>query len=164
MELVFTEVAATVAPAGSPGTEVRAPLGGDPAARTVLGVGPVEMTLERHAAGFMWSVANRGDGAVPLRNVAVVLRVEGVTEPLRMFRHGYQSWSSSGVVVLGQHRDPSQRADFPFIQGVYHADAQRVPEGEVRSEWCTALDDAAPGGPRSSSGSTEGTATTGPSA
>ena len=146
MELVLSEVAVTVARAGSAGRERRAALGADVAARAVVGVGPVEVTLERHGSGFAWSVANRGEVAVQLRSVAVLLRLEDATEPVRMFRHGYQSWSPSGVAVLGRHQDPSQRADFPFIQGVYHADAQRVPEGEIRSEWCTALADASPGG------------------
>ena len=62
-------------------------------------------------------------------------------------------------------RDPSQQADFPFIQGVYHADAQRVPDGEIRSEWCTAVADASPTWPRRSSWvSTAASATTGRSA
>ncbi len=150
MELSFSEVAVTVATAGTAGAEVRAPLPDDPTAGTAVGVGPVELTIDRDGgaggAGFAWSVANRGDRPVPLRRVAVVLRLEGAAEPLRMFRHGYQSWSPSGVAVLGEHRDPSLRAGFPFIQGVYHADAVQARDGEIRSEWCTALADASPDG------------------
>ena len=144
MQFVLHEAAVTVAPAGSAGAETRVRLGAHPGSRTVVGVGPVEVTAEPHDEGIEWWVANRSDRAVPLRSVAVVLLLAGALEPVRMFRHGYQSWSPSGLAVLGQHVDPSCVADLPFLQGVYHADAQRCADGEIRSEWCTALADAAP--------------------
>jgi len=41
--------------------------------------------------------------------------------------------------------DPSHLANLPFVQGIYHADDRRARDGELRSEWCTALVDAGPG-------------------
>jgi alpha-galactosidase len=75
----------------------------------------------------------------------MVMRIPDVVEPLRMFRHGYQSWSPSGVATFGVDVDPSRLADLPFVQGIYHADDQQVQEGELRSEWCTALVDGRAG-------------------
>ena len=109
---------------------------------SVVAVGPLEVQLSGRPDGFDWSVGNGGNGPCRLRALRVVARVQGATEPLRMFRHGYQSWSPSGVAVLGVDDDPSRRADFPFVQGVYHADARRARDGELRSEWCTVLADA----------------------
>jgi alpha-galactosidase len=59
-----------------------------------------------------------------------------------MFRHGYQSWSPTGVATLGVDRDPSTIADYEFLQAAYHADQRRVADGELRSELVTVLRDA----------------------
>ncbi|MBV8463079.1 MAG: alpha-galactosidase, partial [Acidimicrobiales bacterium] len=144
MELVFSRVVATVTTSRVAAEDHVAPLGGLSAATTVP-VGPIEVVVSGRVDGLEWSVANRGDRAESLRSVAVVARLAGTVEPLRMFRHGYQSWSPSGVGVLGIDRDPSERADFPFVQGVYHADSRRVRPGELRSEWCTVLADGGAG-------------------
>ncbi len=115
--------------------------------RASLGVGPLEVEIERGGSGWSWSVGNRGDAPVPVRSVAVVLDVVAVREPLRLFRHGYQSWSPTGVAVLGRDVDPSTRADLPFLQGVHAADDRTVTwPGELRSEWVTLLVDADAGG------------------
>jgi len=141
MDIEFSAIAATVdGPAGT-SEEHRTPISGL-SGETVVAVGPLEVTLSGRPDGFGWSVGNGGDRPVALRALAVVARVHGAIEPLRMFRHGYQSWSPSGVAVLGVDSDPSLRADFPFIQGVYHADGRRARDGELRSEWCTVLADA----------------------
>jgi alpha-galactosidase len=108
--------------------------------------------LDRRDDGLAWSVANRSDQSVSVRNIAVVLQLEEVVGPVRLFRHGYQSWSPSGVGTLGVDTDPSQRADFPFVQGVYHADSRRVRDGELRSEWCTVLADSSETGAGSGRG------------
>ena len=145
MDLAFSRVVATIDIA--PGTsEEQVAAIGDLSAATTVPVGPLEVVLSGRAGGFDWSVSNRGDWPVSLRSIAIVARVAGVAEPLRMFRHGYQSWSPSGVAVLGVDTDPSERAGFPFVQGVYHADSRRVRPGELRSEWCTVLADGG-GGP-----------------
>ena len=144
MELEFWQVAGRFSAPGGPPEELAVPISGLSAAATAA-VGPLEVALSRRTDGFDWWVANRGDRAIRLRSVAGVARLEGLIEPLRMFRHGYQSWSPSGVAVLGVDADPSERADLPFVQGVYHADSRRVRPGELRSEWCTVLADAGRG-------------------
>ena len=57
-----------------------------------------------------WSVANRADEPVAVDAVAVVARLDPVVEPLRMLRHGYQSWSPTGVATFGVDQDPTRRA------------------------------------------------------
>lgn len=105
-----------------------------------VGVGPLEVHLSPGAGGgVLWSAANRGDQALSLRSVALVYQVEGAVEPLSMFRHGYQSWSPTGVATFGVDVDPSTVADFEFLQGVHHADQRRANAGELRSEWVTVL-------------------------
>jgi len=147
MELVFSRVVARVATSHVAPEEHVAPIGGLSAATTVQ-VGPLEVVLSGRADGLDWSLANRGDRAVSVRSVAVVAHLADAAAPLRMFRHGYQSWSPSGVAILGVDSDPSERADLPFVQGVYHADSRRVRPGELRSEWCTVLADAGAGSNR----------------
>lgn len=92
-------------------------------------------------ATYRWSITNESRAAVRVRDVALVFAVTGARGPLRMFRHGYQSWSPSGMATLGVDADPSERADFDFVQGVYHADGRTVAPGELRSEWFTVLGD-----------------------
>ena len=141
IELEFGAVTAVVDGPGGEQEEYTTPIGGLSGV-SVVAVGPLEVRLSGGPDGFDWSVGNRGDRPCALRALAVVAQVQGAVEPLRMFRHGYQSWSPSGVAVLGLDDDPSRRSDFPFVQGVYHADARRAREGELRSEWCTVLADA----------------------
>jgi len=145
MEIEFQAVTASVDGPGGVSEEYVAPISGLSGV-TAVAVGPLEVRLSGHPDGFGWSVGNGGDRPSRLRALAVVGRVQGATEPLRMFRHGYQSWSPSGVAVLGVDDDPSRRADLPFVQGVYHADPRRTRAGELRSEWCTVLADADAGG------------------
>lgn len=144
MELVVEAIVATV-DAAEGLSEDHVADGRGLSTSTAKTVGPVEVRLSNRADGFSWSVGNRDDRSIRLRTLAVALRLEGVVEPLRMFRHGYQSWSPSGVATLGVDVDPSVRADFPFVQGVYHADSRRARPGELRSEWCTVLADASGG-------------------
>ena len=57
-----------------------------------------------------------------------------------MFRHGYQSWSPSGIGHFDVDVDPSTLARFPFVQAVHHADQATVTlADELRSEWFTLL-------------------------
>ena len=53
------------------------------------------------ADGAAWRVANAGDRSTAIRSVARVYRVLDVVGPLRMFRHGYQSWSPCDVATVG---------------------------------------------------------------
>ena len=105
----------------------------------VLGLGPLEVRLAPSPTGTTWSVANRADGPVRVRSVALVYRLDEDGAPLRMFRNGYQSWSPSTTGVLGVDSDPSLRADLEFLQAVHHADQRRARPGELRSEWVTVL-------------------------
>ena len=111
-----------------------------------FGLGPLELDLELHDFGLEWSVGVRGDRAVRVRSVSFVYGVAGGRGPVRLLRNGYQSWSPTGVGVVGLDVDPSIRADFPFLQAVHHADQRRARPGELRSEWVTVLaDDPGPG-------------------
>ncbi len=116
----------------------------------------LEVTVDEVVAGrWAWSIANRGDVDVAVDSVRMRFRVEGVTAPVRVFQNGYQSWSPTGAVTLGEHIDPSRtRRDDPmlddvvgFARRVHHADPAVAPEGEVRSEQVTAFRgaDAGPG-------------------
>jgi alpha-galactosidase len=128
---------------GSPGTDLHehaAAIQGLASGLTV-DVGPAVVSLDGSDNGFDWSVANRENHPIALWSVAVVARLVEVRQPVRMFRHGYQSWSSAGVAVLGVDADPSRAANLPFVQGVYHADPRQARDGELRSEWCTVLAD-----------------------
>ena len=62
-----------------------------------------------------------------------------------MFRHGYQSWSASGVATLGVDVDPSLIAAAPrLVRGSHHADEEPAADGELRSEMVTVLADEQP--------------------
>jgi hypothetical protein len=110
-----------------------------------VALGPVEVELDvRTGEGgtlTRWSVTNRADTDVNVRSVAAVYAVDAV-EPVRMLRHGYQSWSPTGLATLGHDADPSTHADLHFLQAVHHADQRTVvAPGELRSEWLTVLAD-----------------------
>lgn len=105
-------------------------------------VGPIEVGLDGDGPSMRWTVANRGDRTVRVRSVALVFRVEAVSEPLRMFRNGYQSWSPTRVATFGVDIDPSTKANFEFLQAVHHADQRRARDEELRSEWVTLLQDS----------------------
>jgi hypothetical protein len=129
-----------------------------------VALGPVEVELDvRTGEGgtlMRWSVTNRADTDVNVRSVAAVYAVDAV-EPVRMLRHGYQSWSPTGLATLGHDADPSTHADLHFLQAVHHADQRTVvAPGELRSEWLTVLADLH--GPSSSAASTAPGRTTAP--
>jgi alpha-galactosidase len=111
-----------------------------------VALGPLEIGLDvradRGVTAVRWSVANRSDADATVRSVAAVYALQAAG-PVRMLRHGYQSWSPTGVATLGGDADPSTRADLPFLQAVHHADQRTVVvPGELRSEWVTVLADA----------------------
>jgi alpha-galactosidase len=92
---------------------------------------------------LVWSVANRGDVAVAVHSVAVVGRLEGAVEPLQVLRHGYQSWSPTGVATFRVDQDPTRHEGVRSLPiGMHHADWDRADDGELRSELVTALRDA----------------------
>ena len=72
-------------------------------------IGPLEVDVAEGGGwpGLSWALSNRGDNPVAVRSVSIVFGLEDTAPPVRMFRHGYQSWSPSGVATLGVDRDPS---------------------------------------------------------
>ncbi len=97
----------------------------------------------RRGAGEQWSWWLGSDDSAPIRSVQLVFRVLDVSGPLRMLRHGYQSWSPSDVAVFGVDRDRSLASGtIELIRAINQAD-QRVVESpdELRSEWVTLLVD-----------------------
>ena len=118
-----------------------------------VGLGPLEVVVSAREPGgaggetgrarLAWSVANRSDRSVSVRSVAIEMSVEAAA-PLRMFRHGYQSWSPSDVAVLGVDHDPSIDGGNEIMRAVLHADQRVVDDpGVLRSEWLTVLADGA---------------------
>ena len=97
---------------------------------------------------YCWTLANPGPRAATVRAVALVFRLEDEREPLRLFRHGHQSWSPAGTATLGVDRDPSLEGAIDLARDLYHADPAVVarPE-ELRSEWVTVLADAGTAAP-----------------
>jgi alpha-galactosidase len=102
----------------------------------------VEWSLS--ADRLTWSVANRGDGPVAVDAIAVVVRLDPVVEPLRVLRHGYQSWSPTAAATFRVDQDPTRTAGVRSLSiGMHHADRAPAEEWELRSELVTALRDDA---------------------
>lgn len=113
-------------------------------------VGSYELVVERSDDGrrLVWSVANRDDRALRPRHVRLVLRLLDASRPLRVLRHGYQSWSPTWVGTHGVDRDPSTVADsIRFSRDVYLGDPGRVAGDELRSELVTVLGSSGGAGP-----------------
>jgi alpha-galactosidase len=133
----------------------RAPIEGSPGGqyaidRFVVGVASsivaahlLDRSAQAHA--WSWSIAADSSSAQRLRSVSIVLRVVDGRGPLRMFRHGYQSWSPCDVAVFGTDRDPSLAdGSLELVRGVHQADQRVVTDrDELRSEWLTLLVDDA---------------------
>lgn len=131
----------------------RASFGGSPAGehavdRFVIGIAPsisaahaLAPAAESHC--WSWSIAADAMAGQRLRSVAIVLRVVDGRGPLRMFRHGYQSWSPCDVAVFGHDHDPSlAEGSLELVRGVHQADQRVVTDSdEIRSEWFTVLVD-----------------------
>ncbi|GIU84499.1 MAG: hypothetical protein KatS3mg008_1274 [Acidimicrobiales bacterium] len=92
-----------------------------------------------------WELTNAESAAVRVRAVRLVFQVEHAG-PLRMFRHGFQSWSPCGVAVVGRDLDPSTVGYVPsLLRGMHHADQEPAGEEELRSELVTLLADGSGG-------------------
>ena len=88
-----------------------------------------------------WSVANDAPIAVSVDRVTLRWRVR-TNGRVRVYRHGYQSWSATGTAVLGTAEDPSRTpGSIGLVRNVHHADAAIAPAGELRSELVTVLAD-----------------------
>ena len=113
----------------------------------VVTFGPLEVAVDASDAPavFRWALGNRGGEPARVRAVRLIFAV-GHAGPLRMYRHGYQSWSPSGVATLGVDVDPSSVGDTDDLwlaRGENHADGDPVGDPhELRSEMVTLLADA----------------------
>ena len=89
-----------------------------------------------------WSLTNGADGPVAVDAVALVARLEGAVEPLRVLRHGYQSWTPTAVATFRVDQDPSRAGSVPsLVLGMHHADQSMAEPDELRSELVTAMRD-----------------------
>jgi len=89
-----------------------------------------------------WSVANRSDAPVAVDAVAVVAAIDPVREPLRVLRHGYQSWSPTAVATFRVDEDGSRAEGVRSLPiGMHHADWATAEPDELRSEMVTVLQD-----------------------
>ncbi len=104
--------------------------------------GAIEVEWSLAADRLTWAVANRADQAVAVDAVAVVARLDPVLEPLRVLRHGYQSWSPTAVATFRVDQDPTSHDGVRSLPiGMHHADWAPAEDGELRSELVTALRD-----------------------
>jgi alpha-galactosidase len=95
-----------------------------------------------------WTVVNDSNYLVSVDAIAAVWRVVDDVAPVRMFRHGYQSWSPSGWATFGVDSDPSRaQGAIPLVIDMHHADPQVAEDGELRSELVTALVDGSDDAP-----------------
>src|SRR5688572_26300400 len=102
----------------------------------------VEVEWSLSSDRLTWSVANRGDRPVAVDAVAIVLGLDAV-EPLRVLRHGYQSWSPTAVATFRVDQDPTRTEGVRSLAiGMHHADWAPAEPDELRSELVTALRDA----------------------
>jgi alpha-galactosidase len=91
--------------------------------------------------GWTMRVYNTSGTPIPVRACGLVVPLES-QGAIRMFQHGYQSWSPSGLVTLGVDRDPSLAEDsFELFCAAHHADQRRARDDELRSEAVTILAD-----------------------
>lgn len=110
-----------------------------------VAVGPLAVDLALDGSGARrWSVANAGGTPVHPRGVSLVLAVDEVEGPLRMWRNGYQSWSACGTATFGVDQDPSHdnTTGIELLQAAHHADQRTARTDELRSEMVTVLADA----------------------
>jgi alpha-galactosidase len=89
-----------------------------------------------------WAMVNDGNETAIVDAVAVVWRLVDAREPVRMFRHGFQSWSPSDWATFGADEDPSRaEGAIPLVVDMHHADPTTAERNELRSELMTVLDD-----------------------
>jgi len=106
--------------------------------------GEVNVDIENtDGIAVSWAMTNDAGQAAVVDAVAIVWRLVDVQEPVRMFRHGYQSWSPSGWATFGLDEDPSRaEGAIPLVVDMHHADPAIAEPSELRSELVTVLDDA----------------------
>jgi alpha-galactosidase len=102
----------------------------------------VEVEWSLSSDRLTWSIANRGDSPAAVDAVAVVFALDAL-EPLRVLRHGYQSWSPTAAATFRVHQDPTRVEGVRSLSiGMHHADWAHAEPEELRSELVTVLRDA----------------------
>src|SRR3954453_9185117 len=97
----------------------------------------------RDGITMTWSMFNDTELAATVESVAAVWRIVEARHPVRMFRHGYQSWSPSGWATFGIDEDPSRTPGaIALVVDMHSADCHPVDAGELRSELVTSLRDS----------------------
>jgi alpha-galactosidase len=104
-------------------------------ALTVLGTGAagVSATATPVDGGWAWAVGNDGPPAA-LRSVRATWDLGPAGGPVRVFCHGWQSWSACRTAVLGVDTDPAQPHIHPPRRQLQHADPEPASPRELRSE------------------------------
>lgn len=88
-----------------------------------------------------WLVENTTPQPIAVERVQLRWKVVGQPQ-IRMFRHGYQSWSASGGATFGTAIDPSRTpGSLALVRGMHHADPAIAGLGELRSELVTIVAD-----------------------
>ena len=108
-------------PAPAPGNIRAMEPAGEP---TVVAAPGIVVDVASTADGTVrWSVANDAPTAVSVDRVTLRWRVR-TNGRVRVYRHGYQSWSATGTAVLGTAEDPSRTpGSIGLVRNVHHADA-----------------------------------------
>jgi len=119
------------------------------------GTGSVRATASPRDGGWAWEVGNDGP-AVAVRSVRATWDLGPAGGEVRVFSHGWQSWSACRTAVLGGDRDPATPDVHPLLRQLQHVDPEPPPPGELRSEGVVLL--AAPGRPLLCVGALGGTA------
>lgn len=126
---------------GAEPVEVPLPAGGDG------GAGSLESRVSMREDGFSWSISNSGVSGVSLESVSLVWTVGEAGKRIAVFRNGHQSWSRTGLAILGRDPDPSTHPDsIDLARETFHADPRVSRKAELRSELVTVID-AGMGGP-----------------
>lgn len=112
----------------------------------VLGTGTAGMQADAVPAdaGWRWRVGNDGPAAA-VRSVRATWDLGPSAGPVRVFCHGWQSWSACRTAVLGVDRDPATPEVHPLRRQLQHADPEPAEPGELRSEGVVLI--ARPGRP-----------------
>lgn len=127
--------------AGAGASEVELPEGGGEVV-----VDGVEAHVDLSDRGLVWSVANVGKEPVPLESVGVSWRLGTARGAVRVFWHGWQSWSRARLAVLGEDEDPSRNAhSLDIARSMYQCDKRPAPSGWLRSELVTVVALGGPG-------------------
>ena len=100
----------------------------------------VEVSVDEDDDGWTWSVAAAEDTTVD--RVSFTWDAGPAAGDVRVFRHGYQSWSPSGWAQLGVDVDPSSQPAPSLVRGMHHADPAPVDDPHtLRSELVTVVGD-----------------------